>query len=106
MDTIYSNVAGLDVHQKSIQCAVRCGQQSGKLLRKVRSFGTMTDRPADGFVEIRASWTPREDDTGALVDDIADHAGAWLDLMAHAAGMPPLPEGVATVHPRRARSRG
>lgn len=71
-----------------------------------RSFGTMTDRPADGFVEIRASWTPREDDTGALVDDIADHAGAWLDLMAHAAGMPPLPEGVATVHPRRARSRG
>jgi transposase len=42
MDTIYSTVAGLDVHLKSIQCAVRCGQQSGKLFREVRSFGTMT----------------------------------------------------------------
>lgn len=71
-----------------------------------RSFGTMSDRPADGFVEIRASWTPSEDDAGALIDDIAEHAGAWLDLMAHAAGMPPLPAGVATVHPRRARTRG
>jgi transposase len=42
MDTIYSSVAGLDVHQKSIQSAVRCGQPTGKLIRKVRSFGTMT----------------------------------------------------------------
>jgi len=42
MDTIYSNVAGLDVHQKSIQSGVRCGQQTGKLFREVRSFGTMT----------------------------------------------------------------
>lgn len=42
MDTIYSKVAGLDVHHKSIQCAVRCGQDTGKLFREVRSFGTMT----------------------------------------------------------------
>lgn len=42
MDTIYSRVAGLDVHLKSVQCALRCGQQSGKLFREVRSFGTMT----------------------------------------------------------------
>jgi transposase len=42
MDTIYANVAGLDVHLKSIQCAVRCRQSSGKLLADVRSFGTMT----------------------------------------------------------------
>lgn len=42
MDTIYSKVAGLDVHLKSIQCAVRCRQQSGELFREVRSFGTMT----------------------------------------------------------------
>lgn len=31
MDTMYSNVAGLDVHHKSIQCAVRCQEPSGKL---------------------------------------------------------------------------
>lgn len=42
MDTLYSKVAGLDVHLKSIQCAVRCIQEPGKLLQQVRSFGTMT----------------------------------------------------------------
>jgi len=42
MDTIYSKVAGLDVHLKSIECAVRCGQTTGKLFQEVRSFGTMT----------------------------------------------------------------
>ena len=42
MDTTYSKVAGLDVHQKSIQCAVRCIQETGKLVKQARSFGTMT----------------------------------------------------------------
>ncbi len=86
------------------QCSVT--QVGGTVTRTTgRSFGTMAERPADGFVEIRASWTPLEDESGALVDDIAEHAGAWLDLMAHAAGMPLLPAGIATVHSRRARIR-
>jgi transposase len=42
MDTLFVNVSGLDVHLKAIQCAVRCRQVSGKLLKEVRSFGTMT----------------------------------------------------------------
>jgi transposase len=42
MDTLFTKVAGLDVHLKQIQCAVRCGQESGKLIRQVRSFATMT----------------------------------------------------------------
>lgn len=42
MDTLFIKVAGLDVHLKSIQCAVRCRQESGKLITEVRSFGTMT----------------------------------------------------------------
>jgi transposase len=42
MDTLFARVAGLDVHLKSIQCAIRCRQDSGKLLTQVRSFGTMT----------------------------------------------------------------
>jgi transposase len=42
MDTLFAKVAGLDVHLKTIQCAVRCRQESGKLLAQVRSFGTMT----------------------------------------------------------------
>jgi transposase len=37
-----TKVAGLDVHLKSVQCAVRCRQTAGKLLAEVRSFGTMT----------------------------------------------------------------
>ena len=41
MDTTYAKVAGLDVHHKTIQCAVRC-QDSGKLQTQSRSFGTMT----------------------------------------------------------------
>jgi transposase len=42
MDTLFAKVAGLDVHLKGIQCAVRCRQDSGKLLMQVRSFGTVT----------------------------------------------------------------
>ena len=42
MDTLFAKVAGLDVHLKGIQCAVRCRQDSGKLFTEVRSFGTMT----------------------------------------------------------------
>jgi transposase len=42
MDTLFVKVAGLDVHLKAIQVAVRCHQESGKLFKQVRSFGTMT----------------------------------------------------------------
>lgn len=42
MDTLFVRVAGLDVHLKAIQCAIRCRQDSGKLDAQVRSFGTMT----------------------------------------------------------------
>lgn len=41
MDTTYVRVAGLDVHHKTVQCAVRC-QESGKVFAQSRSFGTMT----------------------------------------------------------------
>jgi transposase len=42
MDTLFARVAGLDVHLKVIQGAVRLRQESGKLFSQVRSFGTMT----------------------------------------------------------------
>lgn len=42
MDTLFSNVAGLDVHLKTVQVAVRCQQKSGKMLTQTRCFGTMT----------------------------------------------------------------
>lgn len=72
-----------------------------------RSFGTMAERPSDGFVEIRASWTPVEDEiTGETIDDLSLHVTAWLDLLAHAAGLPPLPQGVTHVGTMRKRHRG
>lgn len=70
-----------------------------------RSFGTLSDRPSDGHLELRASWTPDEDERGRLADPMSVHAAAWLDLVAQAAGLPPLPPGVAVVDPRRRRVR-
>lgn len=85
----------------------RATQLGGTVTRTSgRSFGTMAERPSDGFVEIRASWTPVEaPDTREVLDDMSAHVSAWLDLMAQAAGLPPLPRGVSHVSARRRRSR-
>ena len=65
-----------------------------------QSFGTLSDRPADGFVEIRSSWTPIESASGAPLDDL----GARINVLVCAGGLVPLPEGVA--HVAHARRRG
>lgn len=65
-----------------------------------RSFGSMGERPAEGTIEIRASWTPVGSDAGT-VDDLGDHVYAWLDLVAQAAGLQPMPRGVVPVMSRR-----
>ena len=59
------------------------------------SFGSMAERPGDGLVEIRASWTPLE-------DDLTVHLSLWIEILATRAGLPPVPAGVATVGGRRA----
>ncbi|MDO8307961.1 MAG: DUF3000 domain-containing protein [Actinomycetota bacterium] len=70
------------------------------------SFGTMVDRPSDGFLEIRASWTPSEDAaTGEVLDDLGQHVSAWLNLTALAAGLAPLPPGITYVDAARRRGR-
>lgn len=63
------------------------------------SFGTMNDRPEDGLVEVRASWTPIFAD-GVHPDGesgLPEHVHAWIDIMSRVAGLPPLPAGIATV---------
>jgi len=57
------------------------------------SFGGMDNEPATAQIEIRASWTP----LGALTE----HVEAWGELMCTAVGLPPVPEGVATMPSRR-----
>jgi transposase len=42
MDIIFENVAGLDVHQKTIMVCVRKIQPQGGTMEEVRTFGTMT----------------------------------------------------------------
>ena len=58
------------------------------------SFGVMSDRPMQGHVELRASWTP----TDAAIDE---HVYAWANAMATAAGLLPVPQGVAFLPVRR-----
>ena len=57
------------------------------------SFGSMSDDEATAQLEIRASWTP--------LGDVADHVEAWGELLCTAAGLPPVPEGVAPLPSRR-----
>ena len=61
------------------------------------SFGGMSDEPASAELEIRASWTP----TG----EVGPHVEAWGDLLCMAAGLPPVPPGVAIMPSRRGQRR-
>ncbi len=58
-----------------------------------QSFAALAERPAQVEVELRASWTPE--------GDVGDHLEAWSTILCTAAGLPPLPEGVAAIGRRR-----
>lgn len=60
------------------------------------SFGELADAGRGGTaeVELRASWSP-------LGLELVPHAQAWLDLLCTAAGLPPVPSGVAPLPARR-----
>src|SRR3954451_5808193 len=71
------------------------------------SFGSMSDEDATAQLEIRASWTPVGDPADASPLDLGPHAEAWGELLCTAAGLPPVPEGVAPLPSRRGqRGRG
>ena len=59
-----------------------------------RSFGVMDDRLPEGHLQIRASWTPTN-------EDLAAHARAWALLASSACGLAPT----ATVVSSLIRSR-
>ena len=59
-------------------------------------FGDLAGPPSAADLEIRASWTPLDDDLGI-------HLEAWCTLLASTAGLPP--PGV-TALPDRAAHRG
>lgn len=75
---------------------VRFTEPSGTVTRCTsQSFGGLSDRPLLTEIEVRASWTP-------LDDDWAANLRAWSELLCAAAGLPPLPPGVAPMPGRRA----
>ena len=64
------------------------------------SFGKLSPRNDDSEIEIRASWSP----TIASPEEIFAHVQAWCNLMTEVSGLPPLPEGVATIGSARRRA--
>lgn len=74
-----------------------CRAAAGTVTRSVsESFGTLAERPPATEMEIRASWTADE-------GTVAAHVHAWCDVLATAAGLPPMPPGVAPLRTDRTR---
>jgi len=69
-----------------------------------QGFGGMSDDDPQTQVEIRASWTPTDLVEGSPGSGVAAHVVAWSDLLAIAAGLPSVPDGVAPL-PTRRRAR-
>jgi hypothetical protein len=81
----------LDAHGAGFTAA------SGTVTRVAsESFGGMAGTPGAAEVEIRASWSPTDEDLGR-------HLEAWADVLCQAAGLPPLPPGVTTFKKPRSR---
>ena len=53
------------------------------------SFGELADRASQTELEIRASWTPQ----ASTIEEVVDHLERWTQLLAHCAGLPPIPRG-------------
>lgn len=61
-------------------------------------YGELASQGSGAHIELRASWTPLEQDLSAHVD-------GWAELLCMVAGFPPAADGVAVLPPRRG-SRG
>lgn len=69
--------------------------EGGTVTRVVsESFAALSDRASSVEMEVRASWTPTNDDFGA-------HLRAWGALLCTIAGLPPLPDGVVALPGQR-----
>jgi hypothetical protein len=62
-----------------------------------RSFGGISTDGPRAEVELRASWTP----VVTSAADVVRNLQAWSELLCLTAGLPPLPDGVVPIAPRR-----
>ena len=68
---------------------------SGSVTRVLsETFGDLELHDFEVEIEIRASWTPTDADLGP-------HLRAWALMTCSAAGLPPVPENVTSLSPRR-----
>jgi len=68
-----------------------------------QGFGGKQDEPISTGFELRASWSPVIAE--GLSADLDGHVAAWCDVICMAAGLPPLPPGVAALRSQRRRPR-
>lgn len=84
----------------------RCEHLGGTVTRTAgQSFGSMAERPAEGYLEIRGSWTPIASDHASVEEEMDRHVSAWLALLGLCAGLPPLPMNVPDMGTLRRRVR-
>lgn len=77
---------------------------SGTVTRVVtEGFGSKQEDPPTTEFELRASWSPVADDDNY---ELGRHLAAWADTVCVAAGLPPLPPGVAHFRPAPPRPPG
>lgn len=71
-------------------------RQAGGTTTRVlsESYGILANRAETIDIELRASWTPGD-------QDISAHLQAWADMVCTFAGLPPLPSGVTSLPHRR-----
>jgi hypothetical protein len=80
------------------------GSSSGTVTRVItEGYGTKEEEPPSTAFELRASWSPAEDD---LDDEIRGAVFAWSDVLAAAAGLPAQPPGTRALGRRPAGGRG
>jgi hypothetical protein len=71
------------------------GHASGTATKIIsRGYGDLASQGDGAQLELRASWTP-------LDDDLTAHVEAWEDIVAMLAGLPPASDGVTLLAPRR-----
>nr|WP_240895783.1 DUF3000 domain-containing protein [Kineococcus siccus] len=74
----------------------RASRVGGTVTRVLsESYGDLAGREPSVDVELRASWTADPGHDGRV--DVVAHLQAWGELLCTVAGLPPLPEGVASL---------
>lgn len=95
VDPLLSHVAWTWLEDALEEHGVAYRNLGGTVTRVISdTFGVLVEREGEVELELRASWTPRD-------PELANHLEAWGTLLCTGAGLPPLPEGVTVLAPRR-----